>query len=125
MVITMNNKGQTLAIFVIILPIILLVLLLIIDFGLLSIEKRKISSDIKTSIKYGLNNNSNSNDIQELLYKNIDQNKIKKLDINITDNSVSIDIIVKYDSIFKIINNEIKLSYIGIKENNKIEIKKR
>ena len=121
----MNNKGQTLATFVIILPIILLVLLLILDFGLLSIEKRSISSDIKTTIKYGLNNNSNSNDIQELLYKNIDQNKVKKIDINLTDNSVSIDVIVKYDSIFKIINNEIKLSYIGTIENNKIEIKKR
>ena len=124
----MNNKGQSLATFIIILPIIVLLLVLVLDYGLMSAEKRNITSDIKTSIKYGLNNlenSNNSNDIKELIYKNIDQNKIKKLDIDITNNSVSIDIIVKYDSIFKIINNEIKLSYIGTIENNKIEVKKR
>lgn len=124
----MNNKGQSLAAFIIILPIIILLLVLVLDYGLLSVEKRNITSDIKTSIKYGLNNlenSNNSNNIKELIYKNIDQNKIKKLDIDITNNSVSIDIIVKYDSIFKIINNEIKLSYIGTIENNKIEVKKR
>ena len=124
----MNNKGQSLATFIIILPIIVLLLVLVLDYGLMSVEKRNITSDIKTSIKYGLNNlenSNNSNDIKELIYKNIDQNKIKKLDIDITNNSVSIDIIVKYDSIFKIINNEIKLSYIGTIENNKIEVKKR
>ena len=124
----MNNKGQSLATFIIILPIIVLLLVLVLDYGLMSVEKRNITSDIRTSIKYGLNNlenSNNSNDIKELIYKNIDQNKIKKLDIDITNNSVSIDIIVKYDSIFKIINNEIKLSYIGTIENNKIEVKKR
>lgn len=124
----MNNKGQSLATFIIILPIIVLLIVLVLDYGLMSVEKRNITSDIKTSIKYGLNNlenSNNSNDIKELIYKNIDQNKIKKLDIDITNNSVSIDIIVKYDSIFKIINNEIKLSYIGTIENNKIEVKKR
>ena len=124
----MNNKGQSLATFIIILPIIVLLIVLVLDYGLMSVEKRNITSDIKTSIKYGLNNlenSNNSNDIKELIYKNIDQNKIKKLDIDITNNSVSVDIIVKYDSIFKIINNEIKLSYIGTIENNKIEVKKR
>ena len=124
----MNNKGQSLATFIIILPIIVLLIVLVLDYGLMSVEKRNITSDIKTSIKYGLNNlenSNNSNDIKELIYKNIDQNKIKKLDIDITNKSVSVDIIVKYDSIFKIINNEIKLSYIGTIENNKIEVKKR
>ena len=124
----MNNKGQSLATFIIILPIIVLLIVLVLDYGLMSVEKRNITSNIKTSIKYGLNNlddSNNSNDIKELIYKNIDQNKIKKLDIDITNNSVSVDIIVKYDSIFKIINNEIKLSYIGTIENNKIEVKKR
>ena len=124
----MNNKGQSLAAFIIILPIIVLLLVLVLDYGLMSVEKRNITSNIKTSIKYGLNNlenSNNSNDIKELIYKNIDQNKIKKLDIDITNNSITVDIIVKYDSIFKVINNEIKLSYIGTKENNIIELKKR
>ena len=48
----MNNKGQSLATFIIILPIIIMLLVLVLDYGLLSVEKRNITSDIKTSIKY-------------------------------------------------------------------------
>ena len=78
----MDNKGQTLVTFVLILPIILLILLCVIDYGLVSIQKHEATSSIKDSITYALKN-SNSDNIEEkmknLIYKNIDENKIKSI----------------------------------------------
>lgn len=126
----MNNRGQTLAIFVIIIPIILFFLMIIADYGTMSIEKRHIDNSIKDSIEFGLkniNNDNLENEIKELIYKNIDSNDIKDIKINIQDNTISIDIEVKSDMLFNILNNknDIKSSYFGTIQNKKIQINKR
>ena len=130
MVIILNNKGQTLAIFVIIIPIILLFLMLIADYGLMSVEKRHIDNCVKDSINFGLKNlNDNNLDekMKNLINKNIDLDDIKSINIDITDNSVSIDLLVKYDMLFNILNNknDIRVSYFGTIENGNIKIIKR
>lgn len=126
----MNNKGQSLALFVIIIPIILFFLMIIADYGLICIEKRHIDNSIKDSIKFGLNNINNDNidnKIKVLIYKNIDINDIKDIKINIIDNTITIDIEVKINTIFNILNikNNIKVSYIGKIVDNNIQIIKR
>lgn len=126
----MNNKGQSLALFVIIIPIILFFLMIVADYGLISIEKRHIDNSIKDSIKFGLNNINNDNidnKIKVLIYKNIDINDIKDIKINIIDNTITIDIEVKINTIFNILNikNNIKASYIGKIVDNNIQIIKR
>ena len=50
----MNNRGQSLVTFILILPIILIITSLAIDYGMVSIDKRMISNNMKSSIKYGL-----------------------------------------------------------------------
>lgn len=124
----MDNKGQTLVAFVFILPIILLILLAVIDYGQISLQKQEAISSVKDSITYALKNNDNNNEaIKQLLYKNIDKEKIQNLIIDITDEKVSIDLNLKPNHIFNFlnINNNIKLAYIGTKNNNDIIIEKR
>ena len=124
----MDNKGQTLVAFVIILPLILLILLGILDYGLLSIKKQEITSALKDSIRYGINNKSNDkviDDMKYLIYNNIDKTDIELLDIN-NNEYTSIHIKVKYHSLFNFlnINKSIDLSYKGIIIDNEIRIEK-
>lgn len=119
----MNNKGQSLTAFILIIPIILLVLGLVVDIGLMGIEKRNLSNTLEDVIEYGLKN-KDENKIKELLYKNIKEEDINKLNIKIDDN-ITIDIEVKYDGIFNKIIDSIDLKYVGYIENNKIKIIKR
>lgn len=122
----MNNKGQTLVAFVIILPVILLILLALIDFGLVSIRKHEISTTIKDAITLYFNNNQDDIEleIKKLINKNIDVYDIEDLSIVHDNEYVKIDIEVKYNSIFNFlnINKKIKVSYIGKKVNNEIRI---
>ena len=52
----LNNKGQTLVAFIILIPVLIMIFTLVVDLGLLSIEKRKIDNEIKSTITYGLKN---------------------------------------------------------------------
>ena len=79
----MNNKGQTLVIFVIILPILLMMLTLIIDLGFLYIEKRNISNNVYDSVEYYLENITDK-DIKEKTEKLLKKN-IKDIEININE----------------------------------------
>ena len=131
MVIKVNNKGQTLVAFILILPIILMVFAVVIDFGMYNIERRHVICNVKYSNKYGLKNIDSDNikrDMESLLYKNIDNKSIKTLDISLDNDSITININVEYKTIFsKLLKfyNEINLSYFGKIENNEVKITKR
>ena len=116
----MNNKGQSLTTFILIIPIILLVLGFIIDIGLMGIEKRKLSNTLEDVIEYGLKN-KDEHKMKELLYENINKEDINKLDIKI-DDKIKIEIDVKYDGIFNKVLNSIDLKYVGYIENSKVRI---
>ena len=119
----MNNKGQTLVIFVIILPILLIILTLIVDLGFMYIEKRNIENNVHDSLKYYLDN-IDDNDIEikvnKLLNKNIKD--IDKIIINNEDNYVEVTLTKVRKSIYSIITNstEISVNYKGYKDSKKI-----
>lgn len=117
----MNNKGQTLVIFVILLPIFLLILTFVIDYGLLSIEKRKIDNNTYDAVNYYLSNMNDSNiesKTHELLSANLDDVEIKiedKLD------RVIVEVKSNYKSLYNsITNGEIIIRYIGLKSSKEI-----
>ena len=117
----MNNKGQTLVIFVILLPIFLLLLAFVIDYGLLSVEKRRVDNNTYDAVKYYLSNiddvNIESKTI-ELLNANLKDVDIK---INNTDDSVIIEVKSNYKSLFNsIINSNFTVRYKGIKTSKEI-----
>lgn len=119
----MNNKGQTLVIFVIILPILLIMLTLVIDLGFMYIEKRNIENNVYDSVEYYLENigdESIDTKVKKLLNKNIKD--IDKLIINEESNYVEIKVSKIRKSIYSIITNdtEISVNYRGYKEDKRI-----
>lgn len=118
----MNNKGQTLVTFIIILPILLIILALVVDLGFIYIEKRNIDNNLYDATNYYLEN-IDEEDIEEkikkLLNKNIDD--INK--ITIVDKEDYIEITVSKDikNIYSIIKDtKIEITYKGIKGSKEI-----
>lgn len=120
----MDNKGQSLVMFVLLLPIILVLVAGVIDLGNYSVTKGKYENEIKSTIKYGLNHpDVSTSDLEKLLNSNL--TGVKKIDKS--DNMIKIKVTTKVNSLFSNIiklNYDIDLSYSGYKENNKIIIKK-
>ena len=119
----MNSRGQTLVIFVIILPILLIMLTLIIDLGFMYIEKRNIENNVYDSVVYYLENIDEediNNKVNKLLNKNIKD--IDKLIINDEEDYVEIKVSKVRKSIYSIITNdtEISVNYKGYKESKRI-----
>ncbi len=107
----MNNKGQVLPIFVILLPIIILIISYIVDIGIMYSEKRRIVNITSDAINYYIESKDYDNTLK-LLNKNI-----KNGEFNITIDSEYIIINVKkeHNSLFNIINlnNTINITYKG------------
>jgi len=123
----LNNKGQVLVAFIILLPILLMLFTLVIDLGLMGYEKRNISNNIKDTIEFGLKNIDNldiKNKMYNLLIKNIDDADIE---IIIDNNYIKINVKKEYNRVFKILSNGnyvIDITYSGNIVNNKITLKK-
>ena len=119
----MNNKGQSLVVFIIILPILLMIFTLIIDLGFMYIEKRNIDNNCYDAVEYYLNN-INKEDIEKKVNKLLNENikSIDKIIINDTNDYVEISVSKNRKSIYSIISNntEIKIVYKGMKEDKRI-----
>ena len=119
---TMNNKGQVLVLFVIILTVILLALLIIIQFGKLYLKKQATTNIIKDTIEYGLKHTQDEqieNKLNNLIETNIDDIDIKT--ITIFEDEIRINLTQKSINIFgKNIN--LTYDYTGTKMNEEIRI---
>lgn len=116
----LNNKGQVLVLFVIILPILLLLILAVIEVGNINLEKAKTKNTIKEIIETNLKNydeNTNSR-INTLIETNIDDIKTKS--VFTSEDEIRIILIQKNSILGRQI--EIKYKYKGLKENEKITI---
>lgn len=118
----MNKKGQTLVIFIIFLPILVIVIQMIINKYNMYYDKRNMENIIKESIYYGLENIENEN-IENKLIQFIEQNiKCEKI-VKIENNIITITLIKESDEIKKILGNgNIKVSYKGYIENGKKKV---
>lgn len=109
----MNHKGQSLVLFVLIMPFIFLLIVFVLEVGNLLVLENKYENDIKDVITYGLNNMKDDNiqiKLQNLLSKNIDADS----NIIIKDNTIEVSVLKKY-KILKF-NYNIDLTYEGHKE---------
>lgn len=85
----LNNKGQTLVMFIILLPILLFVLTLVYDVGNAIYEKDRLSNTNYMVVEYALRNSLVSEDeLVEIINKNDDD--ISDITIMMIDNSVTI-----------------------------------
>lgn len=88
----LNNKGQSLVMFIIIIPIILLIFTLVYDVGTAIYEKNRLSNTNYMTITYALDNieKINENDLIEVIMKNTDD--LSNISVTIEDNTVNISI---------------------------------
>ena len=97
--------------------IILIVLGIVIDVGLLSIEKRKIDNNTYDALEYYLDSENKDKTIK-LIEDNVEDVFIELTD---AENNVYISVNKKYKGIFNIIyDDNIEINYIGNKETKKI-----
>ena len=121
----MNNKGQSLVVFVLILPVLLLLFALIWEIGNLGLTINKYETAIKDTIEYGLNNQNKEN-LEETLTSLLKANIEGDIQIEI-NNYIKINVTKKYNALYNNLFNhkfDIDLTYICYKENNQIIIKK-
>ena len=125
----LNNRGQSLVMFVVIVPLLLLVLAMVVDIGNLVNNKIEINSVNKLAISYGIDNIDKDNIENEV--KNIINKNYKDIDdikISIQDEKISIDLKYYSKSIFgNIIGTKgylIESSYKAYMDNSKKRIEK-
>ena len=120
----MNNKGQTLVLFVILIPVLLLVFVCFYQIGSIGLDKRKIEDSIETALEYGADHIDS-----ELLYVSM-REIITESNNGVRDNNIDIDVLgdeitivvkKKYKVAF-IVDEEKVYSYTGKKVNDKVEI---
>lgn len=118
----MNKKGQTLIIFVLILPVLVLLIQMIITKYDMYYDKRNMENIAKEAIYYGLNNLENEN-LENKINEFINENIKCSTQIKIENNIITITLKKEHSAIEKILgNNEIKVSYKGYIEENKKKV---
>ena len=120
----LNNKGQSLVLFIMIIPILLLIMVFVYDMGMLLYEKDRLSNTVNMAIDYTLDNKEVSNEeIKEL----IDRNTKREVEIKIDRDNDSIEIEAQEEAKFIFSNlfdfdfTKIVIKYEGkIVDNKKI-----
>lgn len=121
-----NNNGQVLVVFILLLPLVLIFLTIIIDYGNLYLKTREIENNLKFVVKERFKYNDDVELIlEDLLKKNI--KNMKTYDIKIANEFVIITVFVEVKRIFPVIitgNQDIKMTYRGYKTNDQIKLEK-
>ena len=125
----MNNKGQSLVLFVILIPVILIILFMVYDIGNIVLLKEKLDNINYLTIDYGLDNiddNTIKNKLNDMIIKN--KSDIDKININIENNIISLSLEDRINNKISILKNfksiKVTSKYIGYIENNKKIIRK-
>lgn len=128
----LSNKGQSLVLFVMLLPIIVFVFIYVINIYYMSYFKNKINSINYNAVNYVINNLDNN--VKEKLEKILNENDIKKdeydIVIDLNNNYVQLEINkenkIFYNNIIKLNNFKVKSIYKATKidENNKAVIER-
>lgn len=114
----MNNKGQMLALFTIIMPIVILITILSINIVNLQIEKNKLSSIADIAIENLVKNKKDIKTVENLIYKNDKNIKVKK----ITTNEIILEKKINNQTNSNLKINTIKIHKKGTIKNNKLQI---
>jgi len=119
-----NKRGQTLALFVILIPILLVIAAFVIDMGVVIYNKSHLKEVSKMALNENVDNLDNTNNIKKILEKN--KVDINNLEINIIDNKINLKNEIEVESIFGAIigikNYKVKMNITGYKNNGQIII---
>ena len=124
-----NNKGQSLVLFIVILPVLLLLLVLIIDVGKMILLKLELNNISEIVLDYGIDNLDNENIYSELnnLVK-LNKTDIDKIEINIVDDKIYLELEASGKGLFTGLINEtlftIETNYVGYIDNEEKRIER-
>ncbi len=125
----MNNRGQSLISFVLIIPIILMILFMVYDIGSMVLLRERLDNINYVVIDYGLDKLDDlelNHKLNDMIKKNKDD--IDIINISISEGKIKIILEDKIDNKLSLINKfrvfNIKSSYIGYMENDKKIIRK-
>ena len=121
----MNNKGQVLIIFVLLLPILFLILAALVEIGDLLLYQNKLENNVRYIAEYGvehLDDTNLKNKLEALNAKNLDG----KAKITIDEKSVTVYIKQRKESVLNFISIplNVEFSYKGEIKNGKPIVKK-
>ncbi len=122
----MNKRGQTLIIFVMLIPIILTMAALVIDVGLLYYKKNEYTGIVEESIKEYFKDEDLTSALETLTLNGVSLDDVL---VSATDETISVTLDTKVDSIFgkviRINDYEIKIARVGTKDKERVIIKKK
>lgn len=123
----LNNKGQSLVMFVCLLPMLLIIILLVVDYGRVNSTKEKLDSINKLAIDYLKENGSNTTaiaNVADIITKNdssIQNINVEKID---TSNKIKITLTKEISSTFTKISSKFKYEITSIYEIDGDKIKR-
>ena len=123
---SLNNRGQTLVLFVMLLPIMLLVMVLVFDIGKSIVEKQKLDNISFMIVSYGIEH-SNDDNIEGTLKELVTLNYKDATDVEILvkDDYVSVSLSGKVKGVFgNLVGKsffEVRSYYIGNINDKKIK----
>ena len=124
----LNNKGQSLVLFVLLIPIFVMIMASVMDVGNLISAKTEIDNINKIVIDYGLDNMNDTNVVNDMKLLAKENKKDINIDIKFVDMEYRVLCNYYVDGIFsnvlKIKGYNVKSSYKGYLDNNKKIIKK-
>ena len=122
----MNKRGQTLIIFVMLIPIILTMAALVIDVGLLYYKKNEYTGIVEESIKEYFKDEDLTSALETLTLNGVSLDDVL---VSATDEKISVTLDTKVDSIFgkviRINDYEIKIARVGTKDKERVIINKK
>ncbi len=122
----MNNKGQTLVLFLFIIPVILAIFLIFYQLGIEQLEKRKMIDTITTAIEYGLEHQQEESveeDMIAMFQRSFPRIPREDIWVQVTDESVRMQVSKDYQIIF-LKKDTLELFYRGEKIDGKVQIVK-
>ena len=124
----LNNKGQSLVMFIILIPVILLMFVFVYDVGSSIYEKNRLSNACNLAMEYGLDNmdSISENDLIDLIRKNT--NNVNNISVVIYNNEIKIKADKEINNIFDGISglniDNIYCEYYGKINNERKEIER-
>ena len=123
---SLNNRGQTLVLFVMLLPIMLLVMVLVFDIGKSIVEKQKLDNISFMIVSYGIEHSKDDN-IEDTLKELVTLNYKDATDVEVLvkDDYVSVNLSGKVKGVFgNLVGKsffEVRSYYIGNINDKKIK----
>ena len=125
----LNNKGQSLVLFIVVLPILLLILVLVIDVGRILVLKQELDNINKIVLDYGLDS-LDKEDYNEEMIKliKLNNNDIEDINIRLDKDKLYVELGIDADGMLSGLVNisvfDIKSSYVGYIDNNSKRIER-